>query len=191
MICRARPSCNPLRGRALMGAHRKRAVVTTPDSGIYCLWICLQRSARIRVGRLGRFLFPPGYYAYVGSAQRGLRARIARHCRRKKRLHWHVDFLLTRARIMRVIVLRGARLDECRLAAGLGKQQGAKCLIPRFGASDCRCATHLWLFGGHTPDTCFAPEKRLTIRPVCGKMATISRRARNRVGGGIAHGEKA
>jgi len=174
-----------------MGAHRKRAVVATSDSGIYCLWMRLLRPATIRVGRLGRFLFPPGYYAYVGTAQRGLRARIARHCRRRKRLRWHVDFVLTRARIMRVIVLRGTRQDECRLAAALGKQQGAKCLIPRFGASDCRCATHLWFFDKAAADTCFTPEKRLTIRAIWGNMTTVSRRARNRLGGGIAHGEEA
>ena len=64
------------------------------DSGFYQLVVRLGRRRTIVVGRLGRFEFPAGYYVYTGSAKRGLESRIARHLRRRKRMRWHIDYLL-------------------------------------------------------------------------------------------------
>ena len=67
------------------------------NSGIYLAIFHLPRTQAITVGRLGRFTFPRGYYLYVGSAQRCLQARVARHARRKKSLRWQIDYLSSQA----------------------------------------------------------------------------------------------
>ena len=51
------------------------------DSGVYRLWIELASPVDVRAGRLGIFRLPAGTYVYVGSARRGLSARLARHRR--------------------------------------------------------------------------------------------------------------
>ncbi|HSF57479.1 MAG TPA: DUF123 domain-containing protein [Candidatus Binatia bacterium] len=47
------------------------------------------------MGKLGDAVFPAGTYVYTGSAMKGLAARVKRHCSRKKKIHWHIDYLLT------------------------------------------------------------------------------------------------
>ncbi|MEE8332606.1 MAG: DUF123 domain-containing protein, partial [Alphaproteobacteria bacterium] len=66
--------------------------------GAYALLILLKRRFAGNIGALGRVDLPPGAYLYLGSARGpgGLRARLARHARRGKRLHWHVDRLTAR-----------------------------------------------------------------------------------------------
>jgi Uri superfamily endonuclease len=112
-------------------------------SGSYLLIIRLDKPARIQVGRKGLFRFPAGWYVYAGSAKRGLRARIERHLRRKKKMRWHIDYLLRRARILYVITF--ADRTECELAALL-LARGGRIVVPRFGSSDCRCPSHLVYF---------------------------------------------
>ena len=115
------------------------------ESGLYIAVFRLGRPLRVCVGQLGAFLFQPGVYFYVGSAQRNLPARLARHARREKPLRWHIDYLSTRARMLGAIVVPGRRERECELAAELAGLFDAP--VPGFGASDCRCPTHLF----HTP----------------------------------------
>ena len=113
------------------------------NSGIYIAAFRLARPRRIAVGRLGRFDFPAGEYLYVGSAQRHLEARLARHARRRKPLRWHIDYLSTKAEMLGAIIIPGPRSRECEVAcelAGLAER-----FIPGFGASDCRCGGHLFL----------------------------------------------
>ncbi len=117
--------------------------------GTYALYLKLEQETRISVGRLGVFCFPAGYYVYVGSAlgSGGLRARLARHQRRDKKLYWHIDYFLTHASIVGVRVdFAGERL-ECHWAQLLLRIPGAQIIAPRFGASDCRCFAHL-IFAG-------------------------------------------
>ena len=64
------------------------------DSGHYLLVLRLSQPRELRVGALGEIRFLAGDYVYVGSAQRALAARVARHRRRHdKRFHWHIDSL--------------------------------------------------------------------------------------------------
>ncbi|MCX7788115.1 MAG: DNA/RNA nuclease SfsA, partial [Spirochaetes bacterium] len=63
------------------------------DRGSYLVSLFLEHEARITVGSLGERLFPQGWYVYAGSAQRGLTARVARHLRFRKKVHWHIDYL--------------------------------------------------------------------------------------------------
>ncbi|MDG6995962.1 MAG: GIY-YIG nuclease family protein [Nitrososphaerota archaeon] len=113
------------------------------DSGLYQLVIRLRGKHVIDVGHLGRFAFPAGYYVYTGSARRSLEARIARHLRMKKRLRWHIDYLLGQARVVEVKRHHGGRLSECELNRQL---PGRDAVAPGFGSSDCRCSTHLFRF---------------------------------------------
>ncbi len=114
-------------------------------TGSYVLIIELSEPAEIEVGALGRVDFAAGGYAYVGSAMGGLEARIERHLRDDKRLHWHVDYLLERALVVQVLRLESTDRTECAIARELATRLDA---VPDFGCSDCACASHLF----------FAPE---------------------------------
>jgi Uri superfamily endonuclease len=118
--------------------------------GAYVLLAHLAEPACIAVGALGERTFEAGYYLYVGSALGGLRARLARHLRAEKRLHWHIDYLLEQARVCEVWWAVSPERLECAWASALSGAAGmAPCAAP-FGASDCRCATHLF-YGAERP----------------------------------------
>jgi sugar fermentation stimulation protein A len=114
----------------------------TVDTGCYVAVFHLARPRQLQIGRLGRFRFPAGFYLYVGSARRGLTRRLERHARRSKPLHWHIDYLSARARMAGALVVPDANRAECALAAELAA--AFEPAAPRFGASDCRCPTHLF-----------------------------------------------
>ena len=57
------------------------------------LAFCLFADCRLQIGSLGEREFRAGHYVYVGSAARGLEARIARHGRLRKKMHWHFVYL--------------------------------------------------------------------------------------------------
>ena len=118
--------------------------------GSYLLVIRLPKKTTVTIGRLGVFTFPAGYYVYCGSARNGLRGRIARHQRTKKKLHWHIDYLLMdgAARLIEAWAFPGDRTTECDLVSALLAQAGARPHPPGFGASDCRrrCPAHLIFF---------------------------------------------
>lgn len=118
--------------------------------GCYSLIIDLKRRKTIRVGRLGEAVFPAGIYVYTGSAMKGLRARLKRHCRRTKKIHWHIDYLLTlpSARVRQIILYPAAPGQECRQNKRIAAKPGAAVILKNFGASDCKsgCASHLFFF---------------------------------------------
>jgi Uri superfamily endonuclease len=121
-----------------------------PHPGCYSLMVDLKRKKIIRVGKLGEAVFPAGTYVYTGSAMKGLGARLQRHCRRKKKIHWHIDYLLTlpEARIKKIILYPAAPAQECRQNKRIATQPGAAVILKNFGASDCKsgCASHLFFF---------------------------------------------
>ncbi len=117
-----------------------------PDqSGTYVLVLKLSDIAAVDIGRLGRFQFPGGWYAYVGSARGpgGLAARISRHLRSPKPLHWHIDHLRAVAQPVEIWYAVGTRKRECLWAQVLADLSGASIPASRFGASDCGCLSHL------------------------------------------------
>jgi len=113
--------------------------------GAYVLLIYLDAASCITIGRFGTHRFPRGWYLYVGSAYGpgGLSARLSRHGRRDKRRHWHIDYLLDQALLEGNWTLHALPKVECALAATLAREPGFQILVPRFGASDCRCEGHL------------------------------------------------
>ena len=116
------------------------------DSGLYQLVISLRKSETVRVGSLGCFSFPAGYYVYTGSARRGLEARIARHLRRKKKMRWHIDYLLRYGRVLEVKRHNDPDQSECELNRRTAGVPGSEIVAPQFGSSDCDCPTHLLYF---------------------------------------------
>jgi Uri superfamily endonuclease len=122
-----------------------QAVALPAAPGSYLLLLDLAAPTRLMVGRLGTFDFPAGRYAYAGSARGagGLRARVARHLRSEKRLHWHVDYLAARAPVVEVWYVESIERLECAWAARLSALSGASVPVEGFGSSDCGCRAHL------------------------------------------------
>lgn len=115
--------------------------------GTYILVIELTQAQTVTAGRRGPVLLPAGLFAYVGSAHGpgGLAARLRRHARQEKRLHWHIDYLLAVASLNGALYRADPVRLECRWAAAI--QQQALAPILNFGASDCHCDTHLFHLG--------------------------------------------
>ncbi len=113
--------------------------------GIYHLIVKLPRKKVIQVGRLGAFPFPKGFYVYTGSAQVSLGKRISRHLSQEKKLHWHIDYLRTYLHLKEIWYTYDCGHHEHLWATVLGCSKGATIPIPGFGASDCRCKSHLYL----------------------------------------------
>jgi len=113
---------------------------------IYHLLLYLDRARRLCVGSLGPCDFPAGYYVYTGSAKRGLAKRLARHARKRKTLHWHIDYLTRVAQLEQIRVKSAGSDAECRSHRAIMKLPGARVIVPGFGSSDCRCPAHLARF---------------------------------------------
>lgn len=119
------------------------------DSGIYSLVIKLDREQTIKVGGLGKRKFEKGFYIYTGSALNGLKARIARHKRKTKKLFWHIDYMLASryAKIFKVFTIETNKRMECEFNRIIQSYPNAKALVKGFGCSDCNCKSHLVYFG--------------------------------------------
>ena len=76
----------------------------------------------------------------------GLYARVARHMRPEKKLHWHIDHLLARARIEGAVLFPSDKREECFLARTLHEIPGIMA-VARFGMTDCGCPSHLFYLG--------------------------------------------
>ncbi len=112
--------------------------------GSYVLEMHLIETVTIEAGRLGRLSLGPGRIRYYGNAHGtgGIRARVARHLRRAKRQHWHVDALTSRVPVARVAFSLGD--DECSLVRRELASGRWQAVIAGFGSSDCRsCPAHL------------------------------------------------
>ena len=109
--------------------------------GSYILLIKVDRLKNIRIGSLGIMEFRPGYYAYIGSALNTIEKRVKRHLSKKKKLFWHIDYLLQEAEVIKVFLLECSEKLECVIA---GKMVKSFQEVPKFGCSDCRCKSHLF-----------------------------------------------
>jgi len=119
-------------------------VVGNKTPGTYVLVVSLPCDREIDVGGLGRLHFEAGWYLYVGSALGGLWARIGRHLRRHKRLHWHIDHLLRYGTVVEIWYCESSERLECVWARVLADLPGVKPFWAAFGATDCSCRTHLF-----------------------------------------------
>jgi Uri superfamily endonuclease len=117
------------------------------EPGTYALLVDVADALGLTVGMLGAIRLPSGRYAYVGSAHGpgGLNGRLARHMRRDRRRHWHIDYLTDAAVVSYVYFLARIERLECLWSQRLLGLNGATAPAPGFGSSDCRtgCLAHL------------------------------------------------
>src|SRR3954452_25262653 len=66
-------------------------------AGAYLLLLTLDAPLSVALPHRVPVALPVGRYLYAGSARGpcGLRARLARHLRRDKAVHWHIDRITT------------------------------------------------------------------------------------------------
>lgn len=117
------------------------------DAGDYFVVLQVREALNIVIGAKGTMSFPIGYYVYVGSARKGLAARLARHQRKRKKMHWHIDYLRQYADVIAVVPVRTADDLEHDMARAVG--QIAQWNIPGFGCTDCDCHSHLFGFSAN------------------------------------------
>lgn len=115
------------------------------DAGDYIMVMHLPVAKDLVIGSKGIMHFEPGYYMYVGSAKANLSKRIERHKRKRKKMHWHLDYFRSHCEIIAAVPIRTADDLECPLAQAV--QGVAQWSVPGFGCSDCDCTSHL--FGMH------------------------------------------
>jgi Uri superfamily endonuclease len=142
--------------------------------GSYLLIVTLEREMSLRIGALGTHRLAGGTYAYVGSAKRGIGARVERHRRlaRLKRgpLRWHIDFLLAAPHAALLDAFPFPGVDECALSRSLASVRGVNAPVPGFGASDCTggCRAHFYRL----------PPLRVPIANLAGRIGERLRRNR-------------
>ncbi len=146
------PGCGPPDGTEAALARYKRWLVPRVPSrysgrgkmrGVYVLLIEVKDSLELEVGKLGKLRLDSGFFAYVGSARGGIRARVERHLRSQKKIHWHIDYLLSRSgvTVREVYALETDKPLECQTARALAAEFS---VVPGFGSSDCACRGHLF-----------------------------------------------
>lgn len=123
------------------------SLATLPGhGGTYVLVMHVPVPFSLLAGRLGERVLENGWYLYVGSAfgPGGLAARCGRHARTDKPMHWHIDYLREHSVLSEVWYRGGPHRLEHAWADILAVWKGNRVAWPGFGASDCRCPSHLW-----------------------------------------------
>ncbi|WP_297498543.1 DUF123 domain-containing protein, partial [Thermococcus sp.] len=88
--------------------------------GSYFLVIRLRGDKTVKT-RAREFSLRKGYYVYVGSAMNSLEKRVERHFAREKKLHWHIDYLLKEAELLRAYLIPSEERLEERLSLGVSR----------------------------------------------------------------------
>ena len=114
--------------------------------GVYVIIIRLDNAASICIGKLGKYHFKKGYYAYIGSARgTGGFKRVRRHfdvaSGKNFTRKWHIDHLLPYSTVECALLMPVDDDLECEIARIIGEFSEP---IPDFGCSDCNCRTHLY-----------------------------------------------
>lgn len=121
--------------------------------GTYILVISLSKAIDIDIGSLGNTHFETGFYFYIGSgmANKGsatLERRVNRHIlpSYKKKIHWHIDYLLGHrlTGIIKIYLIPSSSRLECIIAREV--KERSESFITGFGSSDCQCKSHLFYF---------------------------------------------
>ena len=109
--------------------------------GAYVLLVELPAALTVALSGKPATTLEAGRFLYCGSANGpgGIRARLARHMRVGKSIHWHVDRLTEAVAVLGAWVFPGG--NECELVQCLSHLTAP---IAGFGSSDCRsCFGHL------------------------------------------------
>jgi len=129
--------------------------------GSYILIIELPEEQMITIGSRKAICFPRGCYAYVGSAMGRFKPRLSYHLKGNKKPCWHIDYLLAKASITDIILCETKERIECTIAQAL---KGQFDTIPGFGASDCKCNSHLFFASGEMKSTIMVTLNHLGIK---------------------------
>jgi Uri superfamily endonuclease len=118
------------------------------NKGIYILAIKAFKPFGVSIKRFRERKFNKGYYYYVGSAQKNLKQRLIRHCKKEKTIHWHIDHItsISTNKVEYIYLFREAEKDlECTLANFIENELQLDASIRSFGNSDSNCSSsHLF-----------------------------------------------
>lgn len=114
------------------------------EKGSYLLLFTAAVPFTAKIGKLGRYDFSAAGYVYCGSAfgPGGIKARVGRHFKKRKKKRWHIDYVRPYLSLDKVIIAPGEH-NECKWSELL-IQGGCTAPVPKFGASDCRCISHFF-----------------------------------------------
>lgn len=134
--------------------------------GTYILVLRVDSPCTVVVGRLGTAALAPGWILYVGSAfgPGGLAARVGHHLRPASKPHWHIDYVRAALDLCEIWVCASPERLEHRFAAALHSAPGSSVPLPRCGASDCRCAAHLFHFAVRPSPQLLAAESAAALQ---------------------------
>ena len=135
--------------------------------GTYAFVMACASHQRVEIGKLGGLRARPGFYVYVGSAfgPGGLRARIAHHLKISARPRWHIDYLRPLMDPTEIWFTYDSRRREHQWAGVLASISGAAIPLKGFGASDCRCESHLYFFSFRPSGVGFQRRLHATLNP--------------------------
>jgi Uri superfamily endonuclease len=120
------------------------------SEGAYLIHLYLSHPKKVTVGSLGKILFLPGNYFYIGSALRGIEQRVKRYlCLAQGKTgggRWHIDSLLKLPEVCLVSIYASPGVKECTLSHTIAVHPNIVIPVPKFGATDCRygCKAHLY-----------------------------------------------
>jgi sugar fermentation stimulation protein A len=113
------------------------------NSGSYIIVYKLYDEQEIKIGKLGKFTFPKGFYIYTGSGLRNLKQRISRHLRKEKSVKWHIDYLSMKCEPVWHYMIEDGINHECELSSKMNRLTCFSMPVKGFGSSDCKCDSHL------------------------------------------------
>ncbi len=102
------------------------------------LLIKVKKDLQIDCGK--KWQIQKGLYVYVGSAMNNLQKRVCRHLSTRKKLHWHIDYLLKDSIVLSVFIFPDKRKElvfSKELAKHFTGPEG-------FGSSDLPVKTNLY-----------------------------------------------
>jgi len=116
--------------------------------GTYTLVLESSDEKSLKIGKLGTLQLKPGFYVYVGSAfgPGGLQARIKHHIHHRGRPHWHLDYLRPALSFCEIWYTYDQTRREHQWATNHLQTRGSILPLLGFGASDCRCPSHLFFY---------------------------------------------
>lgn len=139
------PKTADLQSIELIDILETTASKNNQNSGAYLLVLHNTQERVLQVGRLGEIVFKAGYYVYAGSARKNLTQRLARHARKRKSTHWHIDHIIPGLmKMVRKYTIRTRDNIENSMASRL--LTICDDVIPGFGATDSPLPSHLTYF---------------------------------------------
>lgn len=142
--------------------------------GVYILLIEILKKVQLPIKSLGNPFLEAGLWIYIGSAMgwgsTSLEKRIGRHFRSRKKLHWHIDYLLNLDVGLKLAIwAESSEPLECSIVQQLEEHEGIEKGPNGFGSSDCKreCMTHLHYVRSHVDikDSMMDIFRRLKLEP--------------------------